>query len=347
MPTPTNIKWICNTSAEEGIAAVKRLMAKPITLETLRTLQAAEQYESCSANRRVSLHEALIRAVRKASSQLTAQSTEKLTKGPKRTTQPGLALKGESTGPDWSRARMLVEGIKLAFRVSLAGQILLGMELLTLKTELGFCGRGGDRRSKPHDAVLKSLNRTWEQWCKAELGMSPDSADRLIETYEAAKSKLKKLGGQPKLIGLLDTSPAKLDDEARKVLSTLVDKIEWGDSQKALLEEFRLVKQHAALAGGDTSKSKKDKSEIAQQLAFAFFSPIPATITKLEKTFLNLRHGPDYKAFLMTLPLTSSRDGEISLTSLESTLKAAIEGDLAKTLEDIRAAKEARMQPQA
>jgi hypothetical protein len=260
----------------------------------------------------------------------------------KKAVQTGLALKGESSGPDWSRARAILEGVKTAARLTIVGQVLLGQELLTLKTELGFVG-SGRRKEKPQLAVFKSLNRTWENWCKAELGISPDTADRLIDTFEAAKVRVKKLGGSPMLIGLLDAAPAKLDDEKRKILAGLVDKLVWGESQSSLLEELRIFKRHAALAGGDTTKKDDKKETQAQQLAFAFFSPIPATITKLERTFLNLRHGPDYKAYLMTLPLTSSRDGEISLTSLESTLKAAIEGDLAKTLEDIRAAKDARM----
>jgi hypothetical protein len=264
-----------------------------------------------------------------------------------KTATPALALTGESTAPDWSRARLLVDGIKHHFRLSLAGQILLGHELQTLKVELGFCNRGGDRRSNPHDAGLKSLNRTWDQWTKSELGIGDDAANRLIETYEAAKSKLKKLGGQPKLLALLDSVPAKLTDESRNILSALVDKIEWGDSQKALLEEFRLVKRHEALAGGDTSKHRKEKPAAAQQLAFAFFRPVEQTVGKLQRAVESLRLAPDYQRLLHVLPLVSAEPGQPSLTSLESELEAAIQGDLAKALEDIRAVKAQRLAQQA
>jgi hypothetical protein len=257
--------------------------------------------------------------------------------------QTGLSLEGESQPPDWSRARQLAEGIKHHFRLSLAGQILLGYELQTLKVELGFCGSGRRAEEKAHSAPFKSLNRTWDQWTKAELGIGHDTANRLIETYEAAKSKLKKLGGQPKLLALLDTKPAGLTDESRSILSTLVDKLEWGDSQKALLEEFRLVKRHESIAGGDTSKHRKEKPAAAQQLAFAFFRPVEQTVGKLQRAVESLRLAPDYQRLLHVLPLVSAEIGQPSLTSLEAEIESAITGDLSKALADIRAVKAQRM----
>jgi hypothetical protein len=250
----------------------------------------------------------------------------------------------EIISPDWSRARSIMDGIKTAMRLSLAGQVLMGHELLTLKSALGFVGRGGDR-SKPQTAVLPSMNRTWDDWCRSELGISPDTADRMIETYEAAKSRIAKLGGDQHLALLLETPPAKLTDEDRNVLGTMVDKLVWGETQSSLLEEFRIVKRTQNLEGGDTSKHKQkiDPNAAAQQLAFAFFSPIPSTLAKLDKTIGNLRHHSDYQGFLHTLPLTSSTPEQISLSSLESTLQTALEGDLVKALDDIRAAKAARM----
>jgi hypothetical protein len=260
--------------------------------------------------------------------------------------QSPLPLSGESTAPDWSRARLLAEGIKHHFRLSLAGQILLGHELQTLKVELGFCGRGGDR-SKPHDAVLLSLNRTWSQWTKSEIGISNDTADRLIETYEAAKSKLKKLGGNTLVLTLLETQPAKLHQEDRNILSTLVDKLEWGDSQKALLEEFRLVKRHEALKGGDTSAHRKEKPAAAQQLAFAFFRPVEQTMGKLQRAVESLRLAPDYQRLLHVLPLVSPEPGQPSLSSLEAEIESALSGDLLTALKEIRAVKAQRMQQPA
>lgn len=250
---------------------------------------------------------------------------------------PKLALTGESQPPDWSRARQYLEGIKTFTRFAIAGRILLGHELLTLKTELGFVGRGGDR-AKPHDAVL--LGRTWEQWCKSQLGMSDDTADRAIETYEAAKSRLKRLGGAQRTLKLLETPAAKLDDEARKTLSALVDGIEWGDSLKELMEEFRIFKRHVAISGGATPPAKKPANP--EQLLFAMFVPLEDTIEKANKAAEKLRLGPDYQHLLYALPLVSSEPGKPSLTALKAQLEAILNGDLAKTLDEINAVLDVR-----
>jgi hypothetical protein len=248
---------------------------------------------------------------------------------------PSLPLTGESNLPDWSRARALADGIKHHFRLSLAGQILLGHELQTLKIELNFCGSGRRAEERSHDGTFKSLNRTWDQWTKSELGIGHAAADRLIECYEAAKSKLKKLGGQPRLVSLLDSKPAALSEESRNILSAMVDKLEWGDSQKALLEEFRLVKRHEALTGGDTSKHRKpSKDEAIQQMAFAFFSKVPMSLGKMDRTIGNLRVAPDYELFLHRLPLVSSNPGELSIGSLTAEVIAA-ERELAALKADL------------
>lgn len=246
--------------------------------------------------------------------------------------------------PDWSRARAIMDGIKTAMRLSLAGQVLLGHELLNLKSSLGFLG-SGRRKEKPQTAVFNEADRTWSQWCKAELEISNDTADRLIETYQAAKSRLSKVGGDQHLITLFESPPASLDAADREALATMVDKLVWGDTQSSLLEEFRITKRTQNLEGGDTSqhKQKVDENTQAQQLAFAFFSPVPVTLAKLEKTIGNLRLNPDYQGFLHTLPLTSASPDQVSLTSLEATLQHALEGDLVKALDDIKAAKAARM----
>jgi hypothetical protein len=250
----------------------------------------------------------------------------------------------EILAPDWSRARSIMDGIKTAMRLSLAGQVLMGHELLTLKSALGFTGSGRRKESR-QIVAFPSMNQTWEDWCKSELGIADRTADRMIETYEAAKSRIAKLGGDKHLALLLETPPAKLTEEDHNVLGTMVDRLVWGETQSSLLEEFRIVKRAVNLEGGDTSAHRKkvDPNTAAQQLAFIFFSPIPATLAKLDKTLGNLRCNSDYQGFLHALPLTSSTPEQVSLSSLEALLQHALEGDLPKALDDIKAAKAARM----
>ena len=248
-----------------------------------------------------------------------------------------LPLTGESTGPDWSRARAMLSGIKTMVRMTLAAQVMLGLELQTLKVELGFCG-SGRRKERPNDSVFKSLNRTWEQWCKAELGISPDGADNFISLYEAAKLRIKKHGGQPKLLSLVETHPSKFTKQDSDLLSGMVDKLCFGETQKSLLEELRIYKRSETTTGGNTSTGKKKGELPVEQLAFAFFSKAAVTVTKLEKDVSNLLVSPDYQGYLHSLPLHRSGPDGLSLHSLKITLESALKGDLQKMLADVEAA---------
>lgn len=250
----------------------------------------------------------------------------------------------EAHAEAWDRARNVLQGIKTALRMSLAGQVLIGQELEALKKDLGFMG-SGRRKEKPHDGAFKSLNRTWDQWCASELGIGSTTADRWIDCYDAAKLRIKKLGGQAKFINLLSTPPAKMTDEDRNILSGVVDKLVWGDTQKDLLEELKIAKTHHSLTGGDTTASKPPKETQVQQLAFAFFSPIPQRISKLTKTIGSITNcGRDYQKFLASLELTSSDPADLTLTRLESELETLLTGDIQTLLRDIKQTKAARLQ---
>jgi hypothetical protein len=240
--------------------------------------------------------------------------------------------------PAWDTARNILAGIQQALRISIAGQVLLGQELKTLKKDLGFV-HGGDRRSSAHDEHL--IHQTWAEWVKSELGLSRPTADRMIEMFDAARARLKKIshtadlpGGTKKLALLFDARPSTMADEDREKLQQVIERITDGASQKELLEELRLVKRHDSSGiGGDTSAHKKPKpsdAEIMGQLAFTFLRPLADTLH-------GLRTNPDREAYYHTIPITSGDDSEITLTSLENDLEAA--------LADVRKAKKDRMKP--
>lgn len=247
---------------------------------------------------------------------------------------PATVSASASTGPDWSRARRMLADIKTLVRLTIGGQILFGRELQTLKIELGFAGRGGDRRSKPNARVWKSDTRTWQQWCESELGISVQGADNFIACFEAAKLKLKD-GGDTKLLTLMQTHPAKLSEKQCTALALMVDKIHWADTQRELLESLRIFKlKDTSGIGGSTSKTKPEKT--AQQLAFAFFGGVEETLAEAAKAAENARLFKDFKRYLATLPLVCTEKGQVSLSSLEASYAALVEGDAAKTLAAIR-----------
>ncbi len=313
-----NVSWMINAGQDDTIRRLRDMKGTPRDVLMLEKAIATEK----AGQNRSSRLKPMEASLRKFSKTLAP-----------------LALTGESKPPDWTRARTILAGIKTCLRLSLAGQVLLGMELLAIKTELGFVGRKRRGPSlEPNDSVLKCLNRTWENWCKAELGISPDGADNFIACYEAAKVRVKKLGGDKQLAGLLETHPAKLTEESHKILSGMVDKLVWGETQKSLLEELRLVKFQATLTGGDTTKDKTKGTLTVEQGTFAFFSPIPATIAKLDKAIANIRVAPDFQGYLHALPLNSASPDQVSLSSLKAMIAGLLSGDLSKTLGDIDAA---------
>lgn len=297
------LRWICNTSSEDGQAEIKRLLTNPdIPNEELRDLfKRAMAYEIHGAHRK-----SLIVALRSALKRFTSQP-----------------VTSELVPPSWDRARDILSGIKLALRLSIAGQVMLGMELQDLKKALGFVN------GRNQHAQAGQPQKTWAEHVKEELGISRPTADRMIDMWEAAKPRLKKLGGAPLMLGILETPPAALDAIQRQSLEAAVAKITDGETQKSLLEELKLVKLHDTSGiGGDTSAHRQNKTdeESVGQLAFAFFSAVAEPLQ-------NLRTIPDRAAFFIAMAEQHPQE----LTGLEQLLES--------TLHDVRAAKARRIQP--
>lgn len=232
----------------------------------------------------------------------------------------------------WDRPRRILDGIKLCVRLSIAGQVLLGHELATLKKDMGF----HPGRPKFNSDKMSELSKTWPQLIEKNLKISYKTADRMIACFEAAKARLKKLGhlknlpsGSKKLELLFTARPDSMTDDDRDALAKCVDKLVDGDTQSDLLKELKIIKFHVPLAGGDTSKHKKvTEQQMMAQLAFNFFSPIAQGLQRL-------RVDNDREAFLHALDIQSSDEDAITLTTLERDLEAA--------LNDVRTAKKARM----
>ena len=238
-----------------------------------------------------------------------------------------------SIADPWDRPRQILEGIKLAVRLSLAGQVLLGMELASLKKDMGFAGKG---RNVGPDGKFFHPVKTWPQLIEENLKISYKTANNFIDCFEAAKARIKKLGalktlpsGSKKLELLFGSRPASMTDADRATLAKAVDKLVDGDSQTDLLKELKIIKFHVPLTGGDTSQHKKvTEEQLMHQLAFNFFSPIAQGLQRL-------RMDNDREAFLHALDLHSGDEDAITLTTLERDLEAA--------LHDVRAARKARM----
>ncbi|MGE9266816.1 MAG: hypothetical protein ACQKBY_01870 [Verrucomicrobiales bacterium] len=230
-------------------------------------------------------------------------------------------LPSTSLDNQWASARSYHAATVQHARLTAAAAILTGWKLAGLKKELGFTG-SGRRKESGNDCHFKS----WPEWLEEQMGgMAKRTADHRIATYEAARTKFRKLG-EERICYLLETG-CPTDEEAAE-LKKLVHKCTDGDTVKSIFQDAGIAKlpQGSAATGGNL-RGEGDKVEpTMQQLAFALFAEPSHNITRLRT------HG-DYEKALYALPLTSDTEDEPSLSVLEIETEAL--------LADIRKAKAA------
>jgi hypothetical protein len=236
--------------------------------------------------------------------------------------------------PAWDNARNYLAGVQQAFRMSIAGQVLVGMELMSLKKDLGFV-LGNNQHGRNGQSV-QSSDRTWSEWVSAELGISYKTADRLIMMWDAARARIKKIGhtgdlpgGTKKLALICDARPTTLAQEDREKLAAVVERITDGTTQADLLEELRLVKKPAlppSTAGQNNRKPPTD--DPVEQMAFTFWLGGGNQIMEIRQ------HGSQ---FLNMLPVESSDPEKPGLRLLRE--------ETAALLADIDAAINANLKP--
>lgn len=122
----------------------------------------------------------------------------------------------------------------------LACNIMLGLELNHLKATHGYSGSG----LRP--AYLGGTNSgerlSWEAFCKAQAGISDDSAKNFLECAEALKHRVRwsdGLKGRKRLLKQLEQAPSMLPAEERMALIELSSRLLRGCTQTLLRKEFR------------------------------------------------------------------------------------------------------------
>jgi hypothetical protein len=234
--------------------------------------------------------------------------------------------------PAWDTARTYLAGVQQALRLSIAGQVLVGMELMQLKKDLGFTGRANNK--SPYGQFVHT-ERTWSEWVSAELGISYKTADRMILMFDAARARIKKIGhtgdlpgGTKKLALIVDSRPATLAEEDRVKLAAVVDKITDGCTQADLLAELKITKKPVPPPDSTgLTRNKKETGDV-EQMAFTFWLSAGNEIMGLRS------HGSQ---FLNMLPVESSDPDRPSLRILRE--------ETAALLADIDSAIDANLKP--
>ncbi|MGJ8674030.1 hypothetical protein [Rubritalea sp.] len=232
--------------------------------------------------------------------------------------------------PDiWSRAKQYATAAKRFARASVACQVMLGFELTELKKELGYTqGRKSSKKKNPTESVFS----TWSEHCKAELGITDDTARKYINMAEGAKRRLKSCYNN---LPLLDKPVTEFSDEQLELLDKAVRKITDGQTQSQFLIDYGIAKapQGSAAKGGNLGGKDDDEDEktepTMEQIAFVLFAEPVQQITQL-------RTNSNYQAALHSLPVAGATPEDISLTTLER--------DLETMLAEVREAKQSRSQ---
>lgn len=235
--------------------------------------------------------------------------------------------------PDWEKVRETTKAMTGHGRMYLRCQVRLGMLLAGLKKRHGV-REGRPSKNSPDSGEFPS----WAKIVETESGYSRQSADVFIQMFHGTVAKLKsskklKLPGIAKKDALTLFQPEsalELTVEQWDQVDAIITTTTNGETQKSLLQHLKLVPEPPPMPKG--TKEGKNTEPTAGQLAFFFFDPVASSL-------INARTNPDYKKLLHCLPVESTEETPLSLSTLEAEFRAAL-----ADIEEIKAAslKEAR-----
>lgn len=166
----------------------------------------------------------------------------------------------------WDGARKWRDGAKMMEQGKLFCQVMLGLELITLRAALP------NESGKRSDLTSSQLGTRWEELLDKELELSRSSAYRMMEMAEEAKKRLKKLP-ELKDFDPTTTAFAELPEKQAEALTSAVKKLTDGSTQTEFMREMGLAKNPGAGAGrkagdgGNAPKSIGTQADIAKALA--------------------------------------------------------------------------------
>jgi hypothetical protein len=266
-------------------------------------------------------------------------------------TQPPLIVVPQSPAPEittdsprnpaWDTARETAATLRAMGRLYLRGQVKLGMILAGLKKEHGITN--GKRPSTLPESGKVTL--TWPEIVEQETGYSRQSADVFIRLFEATGAKLKtskKLAlpapaKKDALAIFRSENPLTLTEEQWHLVDDVIGTLTDGETQASLMRELGILPKPLPMPVKKGDPKKPDE-RTAGQLAFHFFDGLGSSL-------INTRMSPDYQKLLHALPLHSTEEQPLSLTTLETearALLADIERAKADAAKHVRPAKTIR-----
>jgi hypothetical protein len=220
--------------------------------------------------------------------------------------------------PAWDVVRDTTRQMAAHGRMFLRCQVRLGMLFSNLKKAHGY------REGRPAKNSAESAEfLPWEKLVERESGYSRRSADIFIQLYEASVKKLKtgkKLDlpaeAKRQALTLFKADCAlTLTEEQWETVDSVIGSLTDGETQQSLMRHLKLIPTPAPMPK-PPGKSEPDPDQpTAGQLAFHFFGAVASPL-------INARSNPDYKKLLMALPVDSSEESPLSLSTLASEARA-------------------------
>jgi hypothetical protein len=220
----------------------------------------------------------------------------------------------------WETLRQSLGTVQILGKRYLLGKAFLGWQLSVLKAQhhASGGGRGGDRKSMGEIRPLI----TWAELVTKEAGLQKRTADELIRLWEAALARHKRLRGPAenrKLLSYLDTTDA-LTIQGGEEAAEFADHFSYildGETAANLMQELGVIPKPLPMPEKKGGKKDKDTDITAGQLAFHFFDGLGASL-------INTRMNPQYLKLLHALPIQSTEEHPLSLTTLETEARALL-----------------------
>lgn len=304
---PESASWLLNAGADD---MSRRLKAMTGTPEEIAALEAAIAHEE--AKPKLSRRSSRLKPIQAKLSQLRKAAPSTLAE----------VTDAAPRDPAWDSARETADQIRTAGRLFLRGQVRLGMILSGLKKAHGIERGCFGKNRTPDSGDLIS----WPDLVLRETGYSRQSADVFIRLYESTKAKLK---GSRKLslpapakkdaLVLFQTeNPLTLTPDQWAQVDQVIASLTDGETQTSLMQELGILPKPKPMPKGGADKNPPaDPEQTAGQLAFHFFDGLGSAL-------INTRMNPDYLKLLHALPIHSTEEHQLTLTTLETEARSLL-----------------------
>jgi hypothetical protein len=222
---------------------------------------------------------------------------------------------------DCSRLRARLADLKSSLRNTVANMVLAGKEAKDIQKRLGFTHGDANRFSPRRQVVVLGESQpTWDDWCKAELGISSATVGRYIKCFEAVKRRAAR-EQHSEILRLLETPSEKLKCDELAALAARVGHLVCDETESSLISEYRELDKPKKKTKADQEKEDGDK---VQRAADLIFGGIDESFKKFKADVRSAFKESIGEAIQERLPLRPKEGEPLSLVQIRDDIKAKV-----------------------